>query len=43
MLNSGPNYTIKVFRLVAIVWGAIKPLANYGVPKCTGANKNNEI
>ena len=45
MLNFGvQNYTVKVFGLVAIVWGAIKPLANYGVPKCTDAtNKNSEI
>ena len=43
MLKFGvPNCTVKVFRLVTIVWGAMKPVANYGVPKCTDANKNCE-
>ena len=39
MLKFGvPNYTVKkCSNFVVVLLGAMKPLANSGVPECTGA------
>ena len=38
MLKIGvPNYCKKVLGLCSILWGVTKPMANAGVPECTGA------
>ena len=38
MLKIGvPNYYKKCSDFVAVLWGIMKPLANEGIPECTGA------